>query len=330
MSDRTQTEDTVYLLRNIHSGYSIHNVFMPIIESERATFHEAPCERADLKSMLVNLKWVRKVACKKGINHMTGGPHYFLLAIPFRRNVLTIHDLVLLKNSKGIKRALFKLIWFYLPVMCAKVVTCITETTRQELLANIRINPKKVVTIHNPVSPLFQFTEHIFNKACPRLLHIGTAWNKNTKRVIAAVQDIPCKLIIIGETDNETTAALKEQGTDYEVLHHLTNEELYKQYQQADIISFPSVFEGFGMPIIEGQATGRAVLTSNRAPMTEVAGDGACFVDPHDIKSIREGLLRIIQDDEYRSEIIKRGTENAKRYQLENIIRQYQSVYQNT
>lgn len=328
MSDKTPIKDTVFLLRSIKSGYSMHNVFLPIINFMHAPYYEAPCERADIKSLMTNLKWVRKVASTKGINHMTGGYHYLLLAIPFQKNVLTIHDLVLLRNSKGLKRFIFKLLWFKLPIMCSKMVTCITNTTRQELLSAIHMNPQKAVTVYNPVSPLYQYTEHLFNKSCPRILHIGTAWNKNTENVIASLKGITCKIVIVGELSDSISAALRDCNIQHEILHDLSNEELYQQYQLADIISFPSIYEGFGMPIIEGQATGRPVLTSNIPPMTEVAGNGACFVNPRDIDSMRKGFLRIINDDEYRNQLVREGIENAKRFALGTIVEQYHRIYE--
>lgn len=329
MSDKTQTKEVVYLLRNHNAGFSIHNVFLPIINGTYAKYYEAPCERANLRSIFKNLLWVRKVAKKNSINHMTGGTHYFLLAIPFRKNVLTIHDLVLLRNSKGLKHLIFKWLWFNLPIMCSKVVTCITDTVRNDLLSTLHVNPNKVITIYNPVSSLYQHNEKLFNENCPRILHIGTAWNKNTKRVITALKGITCHLIIVGEVDEETISLINAMKIDHTILHGLTNEELYEQYKLADIISFPSIYEGFGMPIIEGQATGRPVLTSKIQPMVEVAGMGACFVDPYEVKSIRNGFLKIINEKSYRDTIIVQGTENVKRFSLETITKKYQKIYEN-
>ena len=327
MLDKTQTNNIVFIFRNIKSGFSIHNVFMPIVSMLNAPYYEAPHERADIRSIIRNLLWIRRIACKKGINHMTGGPHYFLLVIPFHTNILTIHDLVLLRNSKGIKHWLFKWFWFKLPMRCANAITCITDSVRKDLITTFNLDEKKVITIHNPVSPIFLQVPYNFNKTCPRILHIGTAWNKNTERVIRALQNITCKLIIIGEATDPILYTLKDAGSDYELYSHLSNEELYRQYQLADIISFPSIFEGFGMPIIEGQSTGRPVLTSNIAPMTEVAGEGACFVNPHDINSIRDGFLKIINDSTYRSQLVLNGNENIKRFSLEHITAQYEQLY---
>ncbi len=328
MSDKTQTKKVNFILRNKKSGFSIHNVFMPIISLLNAPYHEAPCERADIKGIFKNLKWTRKIAKRNCINHMTGGPHYFLLAIPFYKNILTIHDLVLLRNSLGIKHFIFKWFWFKLPLKSACAITCISDTVRKELLQTIKVNPEKVITIHNPVSPLFKFTDHQFRERCPKILQIGTEWNKNTINLIKALQGVSCKLIIVGKLKKDICDELQHSGINYENYNDIANDKLYALYQQADIISFPSIFEGFGMPIIEGQSVGRAVLTSNIAPMTEVAGEGACFVDPHSIDSIRNGFLKIIHDPKYREEIIKKGTENVKKYKLEYITAQYNKLYQ--
>lgn len=329
MLDKTRTDNITFIFRNIKSGFSIHNVFMPIVSMLKAPYFEAPYERADIRSIIRNFLWVRRIANKKGINHMTGGPHYFLLAIPFHANVLTIHDLVLLRNSKGIKHWLFKWFWFKLPIKYANVITCITDSVRKELITTFNLDCQKVITIHNPVSPIYREVPYIFNETCPRILHIGTAWNKNTERVICALQSITCKLIIIGEETDSIISALKKNAIDYEIFCNLSNEELYQQYQLADIISFPSIYEGFGMPIIEGQSTGRPVLTSNIPPMTEVAGDGACFVNPHDIKSIRDGFLKIISDSSYRNQLLLKGNENVRRFSLEHITKQYEQIYNN-
>lgn len=328
MSDKTQTNNITFLFRNIRSGFSIHNVFMPIVHALNASYGEAPCERVGFVSILRNLLWVRKTANQKGINHMTGGPHYFLLAIPLRKNVLTIHDLVLLHNSKGVKNWIFKWFWFKLPFRYAKIVTCITDTVRQEVLSTFNIDPKKVITIYNPVSPIYQHQPLHFNKDFPRILHIGTAWNKNTERVINALKDITCKLIIIGEPTASILSTLKATGIDHLFLCNLSNEELYQQYQLADIISFPSIFEGFGMPIIEGQATGRPILTSNIPPMTEVAGNSACLVNPYETNSIKEGFQKIINDSVYREGLITKGIENVKRFSIKHIVAQYEQLYQ--
>jgi glycosyltransferase involved in cell wall biosynthesis len=88
-----------------------------------------------------------------------------------------------------------------------------------------------------------------------------------------------------------------------------------------------STLEGFGMPIIEAQATGRVVLTSNCSSMPDVAGKGALLVDPFSIKSMREGLKKLISDSKLRDTLINEGFENVKRFEVETISAMYFEVY---
>jgi glycosyltransferase involved in cell wall biosynthesis len=125
----------------------------------------------------------------------------------------------------------------------------------------------------------------------------------------------------------EQLKALQESGIRYENLVGLSNEQMLAQYSDCDIVSFPSTFEGFGMPIIEGNLVGRPVIAGNVASMPEVAGDAACLVDPFDVESIRSGFLRVIQDAAYREQLVARGFENAKRFDHTAIAAQYEDVY---
>ena len=81
------------------------------------------------------------------------------------------------------------------------------------------------------------------------------------------------------------------------------------------------------MPVIEGQKVGRIVLTSNIEPLIEVSGNGAVFVNPYVVKSIREGFLKIIKDDGFREEIIHKGFENVKRFDYIKIANEYENLY---
>ena len=93
------------------------------------------------------------------------------------------------------------------------------------------------------------------------------------------------------------------------------------------MVAFVSTFEGFGMPIVEAQRVGRAVLTSTVASMPEVAGGAACLVDPFDPLAIRAGVLRILGDADYRRRLVEQGFENAKRFEPQVIADTYAQIY---
>jgi glycosyltransferase involved in cell wall biosynthesis len=132
-------------------------------------------------------------------------------------------------------------------------------------------------------------------------------------------------LSIVAQLDAEDLALLA--GQSYEVASSISFESLLEKYQQTDIVMLCSTLEGFGMPIIEAQATGRVVLTSNCSSMPDVAGNGALLVDSLSIKSMREGLEKLISDATLREKLIQAGFENVIRFDAETISEQYYRLY---
>jgi glycosyltransferase involved in cell wall biosynthesis len=185
-----------------------------------------------------------------------------------------------------------------------------------------------LVVIHNPIDPAYQFSPKIFNVEKPVILHIGTGRNKNLRRTIEALKDIPCHLRIIGKLSEEIVSVLTEYKIEYSNAFQLSDEEIRQEYKNCDIVNFPSEYEGFGMPVIEGQKTGRIVITSAIEPLLEVGKDGAYFVNPLDINSLRDGYLKVISDKNLRDELIEKGLRNVERFSVETIAKQYLKVYE--
>ena len=167
----------------------------------------------------------------------------------------------------------------------------------------------------------------IFNPENPRILQIGTNYHKNVVNLVRSVKGLSCTLVLVGRIDSELMKELKLNEISFENMVDVSQERIHEEYLNSDIVSFISLREGFGVPIIEAQALGRALITSNIPPMASVAGAGAYLADPWDIDDIRRGFDKIINDSQFRDQIIAEGLRNVKNYSPNRIANQYMDIY---
>jgi glycosyltransferase involved in cell wall biosynthesis len=288
---------------------------------------ELPYVSTGLASVWRNMWFVGRQR-HAGVLHITGDVHYAALFRPFSTTIITIHDCVVLRRGTGFKRLVLRTLWFSLPLRLASAITVISERTKSEVLETVAVPEWKIRVIPNFVDPAFVFSERPFASDEPRILHVGTTHNKNLSKVIAALHGIPCVLVIVGQLSRSLLKELEESGVRYENFVGIDHGSMTRLYRDTDIVSFPSSYEGFGMPILEGQAVGRPVLTSNLEPMRGVAGpDGALLVDPQSMDAIREGFLALMSDGTLRARLINAGRDNCRHYTLEAVAARYGALY---
>jgi glycosyltransferase involved in cell wall biosynthesis len=234
-----------------------------------------------------------------------------------------------MKNPSALARKVLKLFWLTLPAHKSAYITCISQATKEELLQHIHFPTERIKVIPTVVDEsLFSFIPRNFNIERPVLLFIGTTPNKNLERVAKALNGIPCLLEIVGPISEVQKIALQENKIHFSNEVGINNARIAEKYQEADILLFPSTYEGFGMPILEAQLTGRPVITSNFSAMREVAGDSACLVNPFSVESIRQGVIKVIEEEDYREKLVKNGKENVKRFSAHKVAKMYLTLYQ--
>lgn len=172
----------------------------------------------------------------------------------------------------------------------------------------------------------------------PFLLYVGRIQaRKNLIRLAEAVSALkkrgaPHKLVIVGKQDFQAehlVAKIGELGLKNDVIFtgYVPTEDLPQFYSAAEAFVFPSIFEGFGLPVIEAMACGAAVVTSYGSSLEEVAGDAALLADPHSTESLTAAIDRVLRDEAWRDELRRRGIERAKRFSYRDAAAQTIQLY---
>lgn len=321
-----------YFYRDRRKGnYSIEQLFQ-IISSNLSRYVQPSEFVIEGPGWGNRIKSLIKAQKKEGdINHITGDVNFLSLSLCGKKTVLTVHDLGyyenLLEKKSFFKRYAYEQLWFKLPLKKVKFITTVSQYTKDKLCFYFPINPDKVRVVHNPYHLKFNYSPKKFNNVSPVILLIGSGPHKNFLRLVKAASKIPCKLSIIGRYDEELSKHIKEHKMKYEWVQDLTLDQIIQKYQECDIVFFASIHEGFGIPIIEANATGRPVITSNTCSMPEIAGNAAHIINPLEISEIENGLLKIINDEKYRENLILNGLKNIERFHVDKIIMDYLNIY---
>jgi glycosyltransferase involved in cell wall biosynthesis len=317
-----------------HGGhYSIErsfSAFWPYLSEDSAgVYVRRVVARAPSRGLLPRLRiGLQMLFLRADVFHISGDIHFAALFLSGRKTLLTIHDCGFMQHPQPWKRFVLSRLWLRWPVRHCRHIVAVSEATKADIMRYTGCAEAKVSVIPSAIPSYFAPIPKPFEVARPRILHIGSAPNKNLRRHIEALEGIRCVLHIVGRIGREERQLLERCGVVYECTPDLDDAGVLQAYAYCDLLLFASTSEGFGMPIIEAQTVGRPVVTSNCSSMPEVAGvEGACLVDPFDVASIRAGVLRVIKDPDYREALVKRGFENVCRFQPQAIARAYCALY---
>lgn len=330
MASISKTPDVTYVLRGESPRhFSIERVFSDVAGHVGQT---RPVEEIQLPAsgvrpdrLLRNLGAASKI--RGDIIHLTGDAHYVLLAIGrSSRRVVTVHDLNRYAQLTGLKRKAYRALWIW-PLRRADAITCVSEFARQQLVQADPALSSRTQVVENPVSEVFVADPDM--ASIPRhVVAIGTAPNKNLEATISACAAIDeVTLTVVGAMTGAQKALAAKVGVTATERTGISDEELADLYRSAAVVSFPSTAEGFGLPIIEAQACGVPVVTSDIAPLNEVANGGALLVDPMDHEALATALERAMKRESDVEELIAAGRRNAEERSAASVAHQYNEVY---
>ena len=275
--------------------------------------------------------------------------NYFLPPVKSARRVLTIHDMAFLARpglcSPKITRSFAKHVPRFIEEADA-VIAC-SESTKADILRYSKVEPAKVTVAYEAAGEDFarkdrEAAAHRLSKAYgiqgPYLLFVSTLEpRKNVPTLLRAfarlAKDIPHRLVLVGGLGWST-------GPIFEALDKLqlgervmqigfveSHSDLSAFYSAADAFVFPTLYEGFGLPLIEAMTCGCPVVTSNNASVPEVTGDAALRVDAEDVEGIAAAIRRVLEDEPLRESLRARGIEQAAKFSWDRCARITLDVY---
>jgi len=289
--------------------------------------YQLPSNGVSVRSIRNNIVAARSV--QADVVHVTGDVHYVLPFVSQKSyRVLTVHDIESLKRLTGMRRLCVRSWWYSFPLAAADVVTTVSDKTRLDLIAEFPQHAEKIHVVENPITVEPTRCDSSEIKNIPRILAIGTGANKNLPRLVQAVSDLEVELRVIGPATTALSTAIDNHGSaNVTRAQNLSNEEMAREYRSATLLAFMSTSEGFGLPIIEAQAYGVPVVTSDLEPMRSVAGNAAVLCDPFDHQAIRSSICTVLDDERLRKKNVENGFKSVVRYFPKSIANDYLTIY---
>jgi len=257
--------------------------------------------------------------------------------------VVTIHDLIFMRFPQFYKSIDRKIYYQKVKYACnsAKKIIAISQQTKEDIIEYFKINPSGIEVVYQSVSPRFyerQDCEHLVSKYdLPNnfILSVGTIeQRKNQLSILKAIYSaqIENTVVFVGKPTLYSTELLKyitENNMESRVkfLNNIPRKDLVGLYQLASLSVYISVFEGFGLPVIESMASGCPVITSNVSCLPETAGGAAILCNPENSDEIGTEIKKLLEDNSFRNEMIEKGMERAKLFHPEKYSQNLISFY---
>jgi alpha-1,3-rhamnosyl/mannosyltransferase len=270
-------------------------------------------------------------------------PYYLM---PYRAGaptLLTIHDIIALRYPQLVSRQarwLFRLT-HALALHAARRIIAVSEATRQDFIAAFHTPAEKIVVIPHAVEARFQPQSPTevarlrgkFGLQAPFALYVGiNKPHKNLERLVRAwrqVRPAGWQLIIAGAWDARYPQVRQAAAGEASIrfLGPMAEADLPGLYSAAALFAFPSLYEGFGLPVLEAMACGTPVICSHASSLPEVGGEAVGYFDPLDEQSIGEALLQMTGDADLRGDLAQRGLARARSFAWERCAQQTLEVY---
>jgi len=260
------------------------------------------------------------------------------------KKIVTIHDLIFIRYPE-LYNFFDKKIYYWKFKYAAKkadLIIAISEQTKKDIVEFLMINPEKIKVIYQGCQNVFKkkYTLEEKNKVIKKyglpakfILNVGTIEErKNLFSVVKSIKDIDISLVIIGKKTsyyNDIHQYIIEHKMEHRIFHlnKIDNTELAILYQLAVIFVYPSIFEGFGIPIIEALYSKTPVITTNSGVFPEAGGPHSIYVNPTNIEELAEKITLLLNNEILRNEVAYKGYEFVQKFNDRNIANSINGLY---
>ncbi|MFG1172055.1 glycosyltransferase family 4 protein [Erwiniaceae bacterium CAU 1747] len=250
-------------------------------------------------------------------------PFFFI-----KRSIITVHDLnhVDIKgNDSFLKNIYYN---FILKRGCKKSLAILTvsEFSKNRIIDWAGVDESKITVVGNGVSEEYSPVGEKYSPGFDYILCVSNRKkHKNEERLVEAFakakKNINVKLLISGKSSANITRLAEQYGIKNDVVFsgYIEDEDLPKYYRGASAVIMPSLYEGFGLPLIEAMASGIPTASSKATSLAEVAGDSSLLFDPENIEQMSKAIVTIVSDEILREELIRKGMTRSKYYNWESV-----------
>jgi glycosyltransferase involved in cell wall biosynthesis len=262
--------------------------------------------------------------------------------------IVTIHDLIYLRYPEfypTIDRKIYDR-KFRRACKIANRIHAISEQTKRDVMDLFSVPEEKIVVIYQSINPVFFEQVEMARKEELRkryqlpkkfILSVGTV--EPRKNLLGLLEGMTLSktyipVVVVGKTTDYQHKVQKFIEADLNRLEvfflpRIQDDELAALYQMAEVMVYPSLYEGFGLPVAEAQASGCPVITSNTSSLPEVGGDAAKYINPEKPEEIGKALKSLLANQTIRKSLIVKGRINAQRFTPENFAKQFKQLYNN-
>lgn len=276
----------------------------------------------------------------------------FFLTLPFfkkKKTIVTVHDLTPLVFPKNFPSGIRgKIKWQIQKISLRNSNTIITDSncSKRDIMKFTGIDKEKIKVIYLAAGEHFKNNKNlklsIKNLPDRFVLYVGdVTWNKNLVRLLEAIEKVNIPIVMTGKalvgedydksnpwnSDLVKVKQIISKSKNISTLGFVSEEDLIALYNSATVFVMPSLYEGFGLPILEAMSCGCPVVTTREGSIPEVAGEAVFYVNAYDSDDIAKGIKKVFLDKVLQRELSNKGLEQSKKFSWEKTARETTSVY---